>query len=466
MGIVPVTTARALGPLAGALVLLTGCQSIQPLPTMGGGWAFVLPQAEAPVAPASPSVPVDTAGRNPASNTEGPAAPVPPVPPGGSGGGTGGGGAPAGPAGPVATGSVLDEAGLPVVGASVLFADGHRATTDAEGRYPLPGAFAPGAVIVSKSGYATSVVMGLDDFATLHLRRSDGRGEPYVLRKKVVTGIVKWPNNDHLGGAAYYVDDLGSISKPVLIAANGQFSVEVEPIRSGEPRGVVLVLAATSAPGETLMGVSRPFDTFGQDGPGEVAMHLADRAIAFQVDGVPANHPLVSSRLEVQQPDGPTVTIEGTSSLSGTLMAPPDGRLPGVTRLVVSARSADDQSGTRIAMVPAAGSPLRGTLLAPPSLALSGRTASWGAVPGAAGYRLSTQVRTAQVPAWEAWLPSQTGFTLPAEATPTDGPGEVLLEAVEAESLSSRRVASARQLRVEPWADTATHRVAFCRVAL
>jgi hypothetical protein len=90
----------------------------------------------------------------------------------------------------------------------------------------------------------------------------------------------------------------------------------------------------------------------------------------------------------------------------------------------------------------------------------------WGVVPGAQGYRVSAWPQGQTAPGWEGFTTSGTAMTIPSDALPASGTGDVSVEAVDAAGVTSRSVASVRQLRLAPWAQQDVYRIAQRRVAL
>lgn len=465
------------GSLLAALALVAGCQTTTPVHTASIGWALGLDRLDSPAAaPSSAAAAVSAAPGAGAPIAPAPATPAPSVTGGGSGGGSSGGAPPA----PQLSGEVRDDAEVPIEGASVLFADGRQATTDAAGRFSVTGGFAPGAVIASKPGYAASVVMDLDQLPTLHLRRADGRTDTFVQRSIVVSGVVQWPATDSQGapvmrngGVVYYQDSLGSVSAPSTIAPNGEFAVSVTTRRPGEPTGVVLVLSGDQTGVRTLMGVSRPFRPFANEEPGGVPVYVADQTVPYSANQIPPGLTGLESRLEVVQPGVPPVVIEGAASANSSFDAPLPNQLPGTLRVSVTARDAAGTQTSTVSMVPGydataqAYIPVSGDFLAVPAVNVGPAGAiGWGVVPGAIGYRVSAWPQGQDVPSWEGFTTAGTRLTIPADALPAAGTGEVGVEAVDSAGLTSRSVASVRQLRVAPWTSQDTYRVSQRRVSL
>lgn len=477
MGPTPIRHAAiALGALFAALAVLAGCETITPVHTTSLGWSLGLDRLDAPVP--SPSAAASAAALVAGDTASG--APAPKAPPASGGGPSGGGSSGGAPPEPQLSGEVRDDAEVPLEGVSVLFADGRQATTDASGRFSVPGGFAAGGVIASKPGYATSVVMDLDQLPTLHLRRADGRTDTFVQRSIVVSGVVQWPATDsqnvpvvHNGGVVYYQDSLGSISPPSFIAANGEFALTVTTNRPGEPTGVVLVLSGDQTGVRTLMGVSRPFKPFANQDPGGVSVFVADQTVPYSANHIPPGLTTLDSRLEVVQPGVPALVLEGAASANGSFDAPLPGKLPGTLRVTVTARDAAGAQTSTVSMVPSydataqAYRPVSGNFLAIPAVTLGPAGAvGWGVVPGALGYRVSAWPQGQAVPAWEGFTTAGTSLTIPTDALPGAGAGDVGVEAVDAAGLTSRSIASVRQLRLDPWTAQDVYRASQRRVPL
>jgi hypothetical protein len=361
-------------------------------------------------------------------------------------------------------GVVNDERGLPVADATLTFADGRQTTTNAAGRYTLSGAFPAGALIAAKPGYATSVVLGLTGGQAVHLRRADGQRDLTGQRTATITGSVLWPSADHAGGAVYYVDTLQSRATQAMVSGDS-YSVDVTTRGAGEPIGVIVVLASTQDNQQAYIGVSRPFAPFGGGAPGQVPMHRASETLTYQAAGLPAGTDQVLSQLEILQAGAPPVEIFGAESASGSFPVPPAGALPGTMRVTVAAQDALGTWRSMLSMTPTAGA-ATGTFLAVPAPTVDAATrrVSWGALAGADGYRLEVRNQNRPDPLWEAWSPDAAPLTLPAEAWPGRD-GEFLLEAVAADGVDSRSVASLgpRALRITPWLSAPMYRVASRR---
>lgn len=441
------------------LTILSGCQP--PTATAPRGLAAVSFSLERTPAKASGgSAPIRTDERGPETGpSDAPRLELPPdAKPGG-----GGQGAPP-PAGQM-TGMVKDAYGVPVPEAVVRLADGRKATTERDGSFRLAGNWSDGPVVVSKPGYVTSITHGLSGLGTLHLRPDAGPTAPFDQARHIVSGIVAWPDGDHLGGVVYYQDSLDSVANPVPLESDGSFSFELTTRRPGVPTGLVLVLAADSN-GRTLMGLSAPFQpAAGQ--PLSIPIHRADQPIAYSASDLPAATPLVESRLEVRQPGVPPMIIYGENATAGLFDMPAEGLLPGQVQVVVEAKDATGAAMTRLAMIPAGGA-ANGRLLPVPSPAYNGtsRKLVWGEMPGVAGYRIAAGPRGTSQPAWEAWLPEGNEIALPDEAWLDPGLAEVTLEVVDRPGLEPYAVAGLRQLRLEPWVEAGAHRVARKRLSL
>jgi hypothetical protein len=364
---------------------------------------------------------------------------------------------------------VRDEGELPIAGATVLLSDGRRAETGADGRFTMAGPFKAGAVVVSKPGYATSVVAGLEAPTPLHLQRADGRGELFVQRTRTFRGTAIASEGQLRGGAVHFLDSQGSAAAPsALDAATGAFDVQVTATRPGEATGVLLIVA-TDQNGRTLIGASRPFNSFTGE-PGAVRLYPATREIRYDVGGKPASLSRVQARLELHQAGAPTVVLHDLkAATSGRFMAPADGLLPGTLRVTVEARDHDRTANSLVSRPPVDGR-MEGTFLAPPDVSFhspSGRL-TWNRMDGISGYRAEVrQPHNLIAPAWEAWLGQDTEVVVPQELRQAASSGEVVVEAVEADNLTSRSVAMAgpRALRVLPWRDAISLRTAWRRLA-
>lgn len=459
MGSQPVAHRSRHGLLAAVLLVLAGCEAPSPTTSHRAGVSLGIDRASAVAAAGHAPVAISDRAHQPAAPASASLPPVaPPAAPAGAGGSSGSSGV---------GGEVRDEAELPIAGATVLLLGGRTARTGPDGRFRLSGTYDGGPVIVSKPGYATSVVASLDALTTLHLRRADGRSESFVSRRGLVEGTIRWPEIGHVGGAVHYMDSLDSLSRPALLHDGDRFGIEVETVRSGEPMAVLLVLSSTDERlPQLLVGVSRPFAPFGGEGPGEVPVHLADQTLVYAVSEPPAGLTAIASQLEVVQAGVPFVVLEGADSLNGSFLAPAPGALPGTLRITVEARAPGGDAYSRVSMVPESGQ-ATADLLTPPYVSRSGAEISWSAVPEASGYRLAVHAAGAASPLYEAWT-TDTRLALPTEVLAHAGTGEVRLEAVQAEGLTARHVASVapRALRVAPWAQSAVYRVAGRRFSL
>jgi hypothetical protein len=130
--------------------------------------------------------------------------------------------------------------------------------------------------------------------------------------------------------------------------------------------------------------------------------------------------------------------------------------------------AAQDTLGTWrsvLSMAPAGGTASGEFLPVPaPTADAAARRVSWGALGDADGYRLAVRSQTHPDPRWEAWSPDAAPLTLSADAWPARDE-EFVLEAVAADGVDSRRVAAVgpRALRIAPWLDAPTYRVASRR---
>jgi hypothetical protein len=432
-------------------LLLAGCDAPRALLPAGVSLSLEA-QSTYAAGEAGPTIPTTVTGDAPAQASPEHTAPAP------AAGGAGAAGAAA------VVGTVLDEHGLPVADATLTFADGRGTTTNAAGRYALSGAFPAGALIVAKPGYATSMVLGLTAGQTVHLRRSDGQRDLTGQRTTTITGSVLWPSADHAGGAVYYVDTMLSRATQAMVTGDG-FRLDVTTRGAGDPVGVIVVLAATQDNQRAYMGVSRPFAPFGGGSPGQVPMHLASETLTYQADALPAGTEQVLSQLEILQPGAPPVELFGAESATGTFPVPPAGALPGTMRVTVAAQDTLGSWRSMLSMTPADGTASGAFLPVPlPSVDVSARRVSWGALDGADGYRLAVRDPHQAEPRWEAWSPDAAPLTLSEDAWPARD-GEFVIEAVAAGGLDSRRVASAgpRALRIAPWRDAPTYRVSSRR---
>jgi hypothetical protein len=446
MGAEPITVRHLASLLAAAL--LAGCTSPGGL-SMASVRASMSLDRETTATPAS-TRPVEVANRPtdpPAAGHELPPAALQP----------GGGGQGADASAPV--GEVRDEAELPLEGVEVTLPNGSSARTDADGRFSTQGAWSPGPVVLSKPGFATSVVHGLDGPSSFHLRRNDNRTDAYVQRREPVDGIVNWPDDVDVDvrGAVHYMDSLGSHTRPSLIHRDGRFALEVETIRPGEPKAVLLVFGVTGA-NNLLMGVSTPFHPF-RDEPAPVTMHPANHDLAYAFSDRPSGLTSLETRLEVLHEGAPALVVDSSDSAAGTFRTVAPGTLPGTMRVTVEARDPATGRASIVSQVPALGT-VTGAFLAPPSVHLAGSTVSWSEVPEATGYRVSVQTAQAQVLVFEAWCSDETPLVLPTAAI---GPGNVVrVEAVADAGIMSRHVAAVgpRQLRVAPWEGRPAYRMA------
>ncbi|MNT12974.1 hypothetical protein D3C72_1479260 [compost metagenome] len=238
--------------------------------------------------------------------------------------------------------------------------------------------------------------------------------------------------------------------------------------RPGDPTAVLMVVA-TDSQRRLLVGVSRPFKTFGGD-PGVIDIHVADRAIDYAIAGQPAGLDTVRARLEVHQDGAPPVVIDGGRAAgTGRFQAPAAGLLPGRLRLVIEAHDTDYTAISQVSVVPVANQVATGTFLAPPTASLNRATGelAWPAVPGATGYR--AEVRDAiyrLAPTWEAWLGPITSATLPTTFLRSSDTGQVTVEAIDDPAMTSRRIAAVgpRALRIAPWEQSPVYRLASRRV--
>lgn len=379
--------------------------------------------------------------------------------------GSGGGGS-AGEAPEPAIFTIEDSAGLPISGATVMLVNGNQATSDAQGQAVIAGGFASGPVAVSASGYATSIVVGLDGSTILHLRAAGAVGGAFTPAAVTLHGSVSWPSSDHVGGVAYYQDDLDSIATPSRVATDGTFAIPVRPTQPGTPHGVVLVLAGDSG-GDTLMGASSMIASPTAPLPA-IAMAVADQTVNFHVDALPTGLTHVTSKLEVLEAGAPPIVITGVGGTQGSFQVPATGALPGTLCVLVGGRDDADDAESSVSL-PTTGSNASGTFLPLPVVDYSAgaRTLNWQSVPGANGYRASASAYDNAEPSWEAWCAAPTTFTLPDAAWLAPGVGEVTVQAIDDPNLGAREVASlARQLRVTPWQQQGAYRVSRRRVVL
>lgn len=440
--------------------------------------ALQVPEASVPVAAATPATPapVTLAGSSPSPASSAPpplgpstdSAASPTAPP--QDRPSSGGGGRSRPAATPTSGTVVDQFEVPVEGAEVLFANGQAATTDADGRFTLSTRPSLDTVAVSKAGYMGTLVRGLDALTVLHLRRLEAETAAFDLSTRRVRGSVAWPDADHAGGVAYYYDTLGGLAAPARVGADGRFELAVEPVRGGEARAAVLVLAQNAA-GATLMGLTAPFELGDGINLPAVTMAAADTRQDYAAVGIEPALTVQESRLEVQPAGLPPIVLAGQPGSAGRFDVPPAGHLPGDLRVVVEARSVDGSRATTLSYQPGGlGNDL--SALVPPDVTVDAAVhrVSWSEVVGARGYRIATRLTGAARESWEAWSPTATSLEVPDEFWPAAGLGEVVVEAIDAPGLDSRSLASLevapRRLRLAPWADAAAFRLASRRVPL
>lgn len=456
-----------------AITLLAGCQGT-PAPVLMAGRAFsierVMPGDVLP-APGSTLGPADTSEMTePPEDLSREPVPTPSQAAPRSPGGTGGGGS--GPATPGSrpAGRVLDDAEVPIAGATVMLANGRTAVTDAEGRYAFPAIAPTGPVAVSKAGYATSLLTSfmLGESDVLHLRRIDRTTDRFNQETYRIEGGVNWPSADHVGGVAYYQDNLGSAVQPARLDPDGRFALTVTPGRPGAPVGTVLVFATTSDQQTLLVGSSTPFSPALGEQPGTLAIAPCDRPVSFNSEALPGGLTVAETRLELSFPGLPPIALDTAETLAGSFRLPAVGALPGTVRIVSEARSVDGASTSLVAMVPETDT-VMGRFLALPDLAVNpgARQVAWAAVPGAQGYRLEARTSLEALPHWESWITGATLVTLPENTWSFDREAVLQLEAVDAPELGTREVASVGPLflRIAPWAQRPTYRVASQRVS-
>lgn len=416
-------------------------ESVAPVPTS---------EPEASVAPA-------------ASPSPSPEPSMTPTPVAASGGGGQGGG------GRVVPQAVLlvDEAGAPVVGASFRLGDGTTGVTDGNGALGLMSTFAGDRITVSAPGFMTSEVFDLPFTDTLHLRRAGGLSAPFNQRTTSVSGAMIAPPG-FIAGLASYSDALGTAGNPVAVDPDGTFDLSITTNRAGEPVGTLAAVAGDGL-GGLLLGVSAGFRPFVDPAPPAFQMALANRTITFS-SVVPPGLTQGDTRLELHPLDAPRVIFDRTLSQAGTFTATPDGTLPGATWRVTLA--ATDLTGSRESVASARPVDDRAdlTLLTPTAVTVDSgaRQVAWTAVAGARGYRVEVSASNGGA-VWEAFTTTGGAVTVPEERWPAAG-GVVMVEAIDAPNLVSRSLASLpdgpRRLRIEPWLNAETYRVATTRVAI
>ena len=367
---------------------------------------------------------------------------------GGSGGGSGG---------PAAyAGQVLDRQGHPVPGATVLFSNGASDQTDADGRFAVTGAGNGLPCTVFADGYATSTLVGADLPAVHHLERLPSADPDFAGDEMTVRGVVAWPETPPLGGLIQYVDDLGGVANPVVTDAEGRFVLRIEARRAGRPNGMVVALAQTGG-GQRLIGLSATFQPLDQ---GEAAVEItavrADQSVAFAVAAAPGALPVVQHRLEIARGDLRPFVIAKEGTTSGAYDVPPPGALAASLRIAVEAATPDFDARSTVTLDPYALPATPPAFLPLPTLAVDVPAREISFTCPTAATRAHLSLSQAPRPAetfWEAWLEDVSTHRFAADAWPTGATATARLVAYEGAGATTRRVASASQLRLLPAGD-------------
>lgn len=361
---------------------------------------------------------------------------------------------------------LVDELGAPVEGAGFRFGDGTTGTTDAAGSLGLHAAFAGNRVSVTAPGFMTSEVFDLPFADALHLRRSGGVSPPFDRRTTTVAGVMTAPPG-FIAGYAEYSDPLGTAAPGRAVAGDGSFSLTLTTQAAGEPRGSFLGICGDGA-GGILLGVSAPFRPFLDPPPPAFTMVPATRVVTYTMT-TPPGLAGASAQLVLYPPDAPRVVFDSSNTAAGSFTATADGALRGGTWRVTT--SAADGTGARESVVsarPNGANQVAAVMLAPTTVSVDdvARQVSWTGVPGAVGYRVTMSL-TRGGAVWEAFTTTGRAVTVPEAHWPAPGRGVVTVEAIDAPSLTSRSLASLpdgpRRLRIDPWLDADSYRVATTR---
>lgn len=454
-------------PVVGTVLtlVLLGCEApgltpVQPTARWG------LERVETPPVPA-PSSPLQTSAVPPGATAPAPPSPGPSARPASGGGGAS---APAGP--PRGRVFAYGTQGLtprPLAGATVWTTDGRTATTGADGRFALTGAWPQdGTWVVHHPAYHASTVVGLapEGEIELHLKTNTvvpGPLTPSGENAFEVDGRVVDAAGAPIEGLTVLMNaEDGSFGTPALTAADGTFTMRVLAHGATVSEAAFVAIDYETeawmglAKGVTLTKTVRAVD-FNPSAPGTDPFEVAPttHTLRLNVTGAPPGM-RVRTYLDLAVPGLEPIPVFGHED-AVKLAELPDARLN------VRVYAADSDHTRQTAYVReklaidfrTAETALDVALLPIPELAPVPAgplgTLSWPPVAGADGYEVRLDSIAARGFQWEAFTAATAlAFHVPG-GTPS-GRYTLTLAAWEADGLSPRRVASAdrAELRVMP----------------
>lgn len=359
------------------------------------------------------------------------------------------------------TGLVLGLAGgeeRPLASAEVSTTDGRRATTDAAGRFTLPGAPpADGVYLASHRGYIASVIAGLpaDAPVRLHLQSpvliTPSEAEPIAFQ---VSGQLVDADGLPLEGVLVVLADRrGSASNPDVSGPDGAFTLTVQAPEGRVEDGTLLAAGATS---ETWLGLATGLDLSAEASAiAPLRLTPARHRLRLTLDATAVEAP-ARAVVELVGPEGVRL---GLPSLPGDTWVAP---LPGA-HYALRAEAVDTVAGVSSEVhrerLPIDFSQSETshseTLLAPPSFAPPptlepGAPIAWSPVSGANGYQLSLAALDGPGFIWEGFASAPTlAFSFRGPLSP--GRYGLTVTAWDEPRMTSRAVAAApASLRVLP----------------
>ncbi|MEB3329615.1 MAG: carboxypeptidase-like regulatory domain-containing protein [Candidatus Sericytochromatia bacterium] len=364
----------------------------------------------------------------------------------------------------------------PLAGALVATTDGRSATTDAEGRFEVPGVPpADGVYTVSAPGHVSVTLTGVTGVPVV-LRTQPVTTEAPARAPIVVTGRVATADGVGRGGVVVALaDGRGAAGNPATTEADGRFSLVLTAPDRRVEQGTLLAVDGRRRfmgllAGVQLQGPEAALDALpGTPALDPVRLVEADHEVRLSIDGRAA--PVAfTAHLDLVGPNGASLPV-----------APDDGRylvarLEGARYELRIEASSGDQAVTtvsRVRNVPltwsAGFSVIGDTLLAPPAFAdkqpfQPGALLRWGAIEGAKAYELELTNGAGYV--WRALSVTNEAPFVFSEGRPPAGTYSLTLTAWDAPDLPAALQATPGRPVPARYEPTGRYRKATRRVAV